>query len=121
MTGTVPDPVAVETREGFCIWLKYDDGVEGELDLSDLAGLAVFKAWDDRAFFEGVHINEDGVVSWGAFDESGMELDIAPETSYAQILGITREAMAEMPDESAFYEAIADARAKRGVQPIAGD
>ena len=121
MTGTVPDPVAVETREGFCIWLKYDDGVEGELDLSDLAGMGVFKAWDDRAFFEGVHINEDGVVSWGAFDESGMELDIAPDTSYAQILGITREAMAEIPDVSALYKAIAEAKAKRGGQPIAGD
>lgn len=121
MTESDPRPVAVETREGFCIWLKYDDGVEGELDMSHLAGKGVFKAWDDRAFFEGVHINEHGAVSWGAFDESGMELDIAPETSYARLLGITREAMAEMPDESAFYEAIADARAKRGVQPIAGD
>ena len=121
MNESDPRPVAVETREGFCIWLKYDDGVEGELDLSDLAGMGVFKAWDDRAFFEGVHINEDGVVSWGAFDESGMELDIAPETSYAQILGITREAMAEIPDVSALYKAIAEAKAKRGGQPIAGD
>ena len=89
--------------------------------MSDLAGMGVFKAWDDRAFFEGVHINEDGVVSWGAFDESGMELDIAPDTSYAQILGITREAMAEIPDVSALYKAIAEAKAKRGGQPIAGD
>ena len=31
-------PTAVEPRERFRIWLRYSDGVSGELDLSHLAG-----------------------------------------------------------------------------------
>lgn len=121
MTRLDPLPVAVEPRDGYRIWLKYDDGFEGELDMSHLAGKGVFKAWSDRAFFEGVHINEDGIVSWGVPDGSDMELDIAPETSYARLLGITLEAIADMVDESAFYEALEEAKSKRGAQPIAGN
>ena len=83
------DPVEVESRDGYRIWVRYEDGVEGELDLSHLAGKGVFKAWDDRAYFEGVHINEEaGCVCWGAPPGSDMEIDIAPETSYARLLGI---------------------------------
>ena len=36
-------PVAVAPREGFRIWLRYADGVEGEVDLSHLAGKGVFR------------------------------------------------------------------------------
>ena len=31
-------PVAVEPRDGYRIWLRYADGVEGEVDLSAVAG-----------------------------------------------------------------------------------
>ena len=31
-------PVEVRALEPYRIWLRYDDGVEGELDLSDTAG-----------------------------------------------------------------------------------
>lgn len=33
-----------------------------------------------------------------------MELDIAPETGYARLLGITREDIAAMPDYEAFRD-----------------
>ena len=34
-------PVEVRALEPYRIWLRYDDGVEGELDLSDMAGKGV--------------------------------------------------------------------------------
>ena len=39
-------PVAVEPREGFRIWIRYEDGAEGEVDLSQniLEGKGVFRA-----------------------------------------------------------------------------
>ena len=108
------DPVAVEPRDGYRIWVRYEDGVEGELDLSHLAGKGVFKAWDDRAFFEGVHINEEGgCVCWGCPPGSEMELDIAPETGYARLLGITRERISAMSDEDEFFAAVEQARRAR--------
>ena len=104
MTGIWPSPVAVEPRDGFRIWVRYDDGVEGELDVSHLARMPIFAVWNDREFFEGVHINEYGAVSWGFPDGDDMELDIAPETGYAQLLGISRRDMAAMPDYDAFRD-----------------
>ena len=41
-------PIAVEPRDGYCIWVRYSDGVAGEIDLSDMAGRSVFAAWNDR-------------------------------------------------------------------------
>ena len=43
-------PVEVRALEPYRIWLRYDDGVEGELDLSYLAGDGVFAAWEDHSF-----------------------------------------------------------------------
>ena len=46
----MPKPVAVKPLPDFRIWIRYDDGVEGIVDLSDLAAGGVFAAWNDRQF-----------------------------------------------------------------------
>ena len=43
-------PTAVAPLAGHRIWLRYSDGVTGEIDLSHLVGSGVFSAWNDRAF-----------------------------------------------------------------------
>jgi hypothetical protein len=43
----MPTPVEVKALANYRIWLRYDDGVQGEVDPSDLAGRGVFKAWSD--------------------------------------------------------------------------
>ena len=80
-------PTAVEPREGYRIWLRYSDGVTGEIDLSDLAGHEVFAAWRDRAFFESVRLIEGGAVAWGE------EIDLCPDALYMEITG---KSLAEM-------------------------
>ena len=52
MVKTMPKPVAVKALADYQVWLRYDDGAEGTVDLSDLAGRGVFKAWGDPAFFK---------------------------------------------------------------------
>ncbi len=79
----VPRPIAVAPREGFRIWLSYDDGSEGEVDLSDLCGKGVFNAWEDRSFFESVCIDEYHGISWGE------EIDLCPDALYMQLTGKT--------------------------------
>ncbi len=37
------EAVEVMPRAGYRVWLRYGNGVEGEVDLSDLAGRGVFK------------------------------------------------------------------------------
>ena len=74
-------PTEVEPRAGYRIWLRYSDGVSGDVDLSHVAGRGVFKAWKDRAFFEAVHLSEAGALVWGE------EIDLCPDALYMQLTG----------------------------------
>jgi len=83
-TASEPDPlrpVAVKARDGYRIWLRYADGVEGEADLSDLAGEGVFTAWLDRAFFENVRVAEGGEIAWGN------DIDLCRHALYLRVTG----------------------------------
>lgn len=91
----LPTPVNVRPLDDLKIWLEYEDGVKGVIDLSDMKDKGVFKAWNDRSFFERVHIDGKGSVSWG-FDSNGVEFDLATDVLYANVLGISREDMKSM-------------------------
>jgi hypothetical protein len=81
----MPRPTEVRALDGYRIWLRYDDGTEGMVDLSDLAGRGVFRAWDDRAFFESVRLGVHGGIEWGE------ELDLCPDAIYLRLTGKTPE------------------------------
>ena len=74
-------PIAVEPRDGYCIWVRYSDGVAGEIDLSDMAGRGVFAAWNDRTFFETVRVAEGDAIAWGD------DLDICSDALYMELTG----------------------------------
>ena len=97
-------PVFVEARKGFSIWLEFSDGVKGELNLSEYAGRDEFSAWCNREFFEGVHIDEFGFITWGNVvpDDSSTELDIESGVLYAQLLGFTRDEVREFGEKAEF-------------------
>ena len=78
-------PIAVKALEGYRIWIKFDDGVEGELDLSHHAGRGVFKAWEDREFFESVEVTPYHAISWPG------ELDMCGDALYMDLTGKTLE------------------------------
>ena len=51
----LPAPVAVEARGGYRLWVCYADGVEGEVDVTDIVeiiGHGIFEGWKNRNFFE---------------------------------------------------------------------
>lgn len=73
--------VEVKPCDNYRIWLRYEDGVEGEVDLSDLAGKGVFSAWLYRAFFETVKVDECGVVKWGD------DIDLCPDALHLRLTG----------------------------------
>ena len=77
----MPKPVEIEARPNHRLWLKYDDGVEGEVDLSHLAGRGVFKAWDDPAFFAAVKLGPHGEIVWGD------TIDLCPDATYMRLTG----------------------------------
>ncbi|MCY4624809.1 MAG: DUF2442 domain-containing protein [Chloroflexi bacterium] len=83
--GDLVRPVAVEARGKYRIWLKYSDGAEGEVDLSDCAGKGVFKVWDEPGVFESVHLDEYNAVQWTD------DLDMCPVALYMDLTDKTWE------------------------------
>ena len=78
-------PTEVKTLENYKIWVKYDDGIEGTVDLSHLAGKGVFSLWNDYKEFEKVFISKSGGIAWTD------QVDICPDSIYMQITGKSPE------------------------------
>lgn len=79
--GTVPKPIDVKALTNYRIWLRYDDGAQGEVDLSDLAGRGVFVRWNDADFFNTVHLGSHGAIEWSP------DLDLCPDAMYLRLTG----------------------------------
>ena len=79
-------PIQVESRDGYKIWVKFEDGIEGEVDLSGfVARGGLFKKWEDREFFENVWIPEDNVLKWGDSDFH----ELCGDSLYMKITGMS--------------------------------
>ena len=78
-------PVEVKALPNYKIWLRYSDGVEREVDLSQLVERGVFSAWNDYREFEKVHISPKHSVAWNN------QLDLCPNNLYLEITGKTPE------------------------------
>lgn len=76
----------VEARHlgGHRVWLRFDDGLEGEIDLAGVLRGPVFEPLRDPAYFAGFTV--DLTLTWpnGA--------DLAPETLYRRVLEARRSA-----------------------------
>jgi hypothetical protein len=71
----------VEPLAGHRLRLSFEDGVEGEVDLSARAWRGVFAPLQDQVFFAQVELDQDlGTIVWpnGA--------DIAPETLHRWVV-----------------------------------
>ncbi len=73
---------ALKILENYRIWLRFDDGVEGNVEFSPYVGRGVFAPWTDYAFFREGRIDESGrTLSWPA------ELDFCADALWLQITG----------------------------------
>ena len=82
---SLPDLIEVQARSGFRLWLKYSDGTQGAVDLSDHVGRGVFKVWETPGEFEKVRLGASGDVVWND------QLDLCPDSLYFKITGIDAE------------------------------
>ena len=76
-----PKPIEVKPLEGYRLWIKYSDGVEGVVDLKNLVGKGVFSLWNDYREFQKVHIGSGGEIAWGE------TIDLCPDALYLRITG----------------------------------
>ena len=75
----MPKLLEVKPLKNFRLWLRYDDETAGEVDLSELAGKGVFKAWDNQEFFNTVRIGPHGEIAWGD------DLDLCSDSVYLRL------------------------------------
>jgi hypothetical protein len=74
------DVISADYKGGYKIKVTFEDGATGVVDFSKyLSKGGVFEKFKDMEFFKKFKINEElGVLTWGD------EVDIAPETLYAE-------------------------------------
>lgn len=78
-----PKPILVQALDHYRLFLRYDDGVEGEVSLAHLAGQGIFAEWDENDLFFKVYIDpETAAVAWS------QELELGPDSLYLKLLGI---------------------------------
>jgi len=79
----IRDIVEAQVREGHRLWIRFEDGVEGEVDIAGLVPFeGVFAPLRDPAAFRTVRVEPDlGTVCW----PSGADLD--PIVLYSIVTG----------------------------------
>ena len=75
------EPTRVEARPGYRLYLEYDDGEKGEVDVSSLAGRGVFSLWNDPAAFRAVRITEHRAIAWSD------TVELCADALYLQLTG----------------------------------
>ena len=65
----------------FRVFLRFDDGASGTVDLGALAGRGVFSAWLRDGEFERVSVSDEGALRWPG------DLDLCPDALYLQLTG----------------------------------
>lgn len=76
------DVVAASALPNYRLWLRFADGAEGEVSVSDMVGRGVFAGWNDPSEFAKVFVDPDsGTVCWPG------NLDLDPYVLYSEVTG----------------------------------
>lgn len=79
----MPEVIEVRCVRDYTVWIKFDDGAHGEVDISLSFKGPVFEPLRDREYFKQIRIDRDlGTIVWpnGA--------DVSPETLYERATGL---------------------------------
>lgn len=72
--------IQAKAFDDYKVWIKFSDGVEGTVDLSDLVGKGIFSRWLDKNYFMSVFVDpESHTIAW----PDG--IDLCPDELYAEI------------------------------------
>lgn len=73
--------IEIRPKPDFHLFLRYDDGASGEVDLSHYAGRGVFSAWLVPGVFKQVRLTEAGHPEWPG------GIDLCPDALYMRLTG----------------------------------
>jgi len=73
--------IEVSSQDEFRLFVRYDDGTSGIVDLSGFAGRGVFRAWSEPGVFQQVKLAEGGYPEWPG------GVDLCPDALYMRLTG----------------------------------
>ena len=73
--------VEIRPKENYRLFVRYDDGVSGDVDLSAYAGRGVFAAWQEPGVFDQVRLADAGHPEWPG------GIDLCPDAIYMKLTG----------------------------------
>jgi hypothetical protein len=72
--------VSAKPLPNYRIWIRFEDGLEGELSLAHLVGRGVFASWVDEGAFRAVFVDQaSGTVAWPG------GIDLAPDALHRRL------------------------------------
>jgi len=90
----MPRITEAKASQNYKLFIRFEDGASGEVDLSDLVGQGVFDSWRDPAQFAQVSIDAvAGTVCWPG------GIDLCPDQLYHDVTGapLPGEAISSTP------------------------
>jgi hypothetical protein len=81
------DIVEVEPKDQYVLWLKFEDGTEGTVDIKKLLGhfTGVFAKLQEPTYFKTVEVDSEvGTISWSN------EIDLCQDILYAAVKGLPK-------------------------------
>ena len=87
------DVVEVKPLDGFHIWVRFNDGEQGEIDLSEYAEKHWFEPWQERKVFESVRISSYDALIWGD-DPEESDMAVCVLSLYMEVTGKSWEDLA---------------------------
>jgi hypothetical protein len=90
------DIVAVKPLEGHQLWLRFEDSIEGVIDISQMITFSgIFAPLQDTEYFAQVKIHPElGTIVW----QNGADLD--PDVLYARVTKKDSSSMIQQPIRS---------------------
>ncbi len=85
MDKIIPYLIKAEARPGYKLFVEFEDGVNGIVDLSKWKGKGVFEFWNDEFNFGKFVITENKKLRWNE------NIDMDPDAFYLKLIGKTFE------------------------------
>jgi len=78
---------ALKVLDNYRVWLRFNDGVEGEVDFSQKPRTGVYASWNRYENFRAARIGDCGELMWDS------QLDFCPDSLWLQVTGQKPEAL----------------------------
>ncbi len=82
----IAKPIEIKAESKYLLWLSFNDGTAGTIDLSHLAHKGIFTQWEKGDLFLHPYIDkETSAIAWNS------ELELSPDALYLKLKGKTFE------------------------------